>query len=308
MQKGTKNETNGTNNYKKKGKNQHWRSDVLSNFWSHSDCHLFTNLISMHFRGICILFIRYCCKVILWPVDISFVGYDTVFHNVNIWKGFINSLFYTFAGTIINVTLTMLAAYPLSRKDLVGRDKLMLFFTFTMFFNGGIITNYILVSKLGLIDTRWSMLLPGAMSIYNMIIARTFLQNSIPNELLEAAELDGCTDIQYLFQVVLPLSKAVLAVLVLFYGVAHWNTYFNAMIYLRNRELFPLTLFLKEILISGQIDPSTVSDPELAEKVSQLAGVIKYSLIVVSMVPVMIVYPFVQKYFVKGVTIGAVKG
>lgn len=247
-------------------------------------------------------------KVILWPVDISFVGYDTVFHNVNIWKGFINSLFYTFAGTIINVTLTMLAAYPLSRKDLVGRDKLMLFFTFTMFFNGGIITNYILVSKLGLIDTRWSMLLPGAMSIYNMIIARTFLQNSIPNELLEAAELDGCTDIQYLFQVVLPLSKAVLAVLVLFYGVAHWNTYFNAMIYLRNRELFPLTLFLKEILISGQIDPSTVSDPELAEKVSQLAGVIKYSLIVVSMVPVMIVYPFVQKYFVKGVTIGAVKG
>ena len=240
-------------------------------------------------------------KVILWPVDISFVGYDTVFHNVNIWKGFINSLFYTFAGTIINVTLTMLAAYPLSRKDLVGRDKLMLFFTFTMFFNGGIITNYILVSKLGLIDTRWSMLLPGA-------IARTFLQNSIPNELLEAAELDGCTDIQYLFQVVLPLSKAVLAVLVLFYGVAHWNTYFNAMIYLRNRELFPLTLFLKEILISGQIDPSTVSDPELAEKVSQLAGVIKYSLIVVSMVPVMIVYPFVQKYFVKGVTIGAVKG
>ena len=247
-------------------------------------------------------------KVILWPVDISFVGYDTVFHNVNIWKGFINSLFYTFAGTIINVTLTMLAAYPLSRKDLVGRDKLMLFFTFTMFFNGGIITNYILVSKLGLIDPRWSMLLPGAMSIYNMIIARTFLQNSIPNELLEAAELDGCTDIQYLFQVVLPLSKAVLAVLVLFYGVAHWNTYFNAMIYLRNRELFPLTLFLKEILISGQIDPSTVSDPELAEKVSQLAGVIKYSLIVVSMVPVMIVYPFVQKYFVKGVTIGAVKG
>ena len=247
-------------------------------------------------------------KVILWPVDISFVGYDTVFHNVNIWKGFINSLFYTFAGTIINVTLTMLAAYPLSRKDLVGRDKLMLFFTFTMFFNGGIITNYILVSKLGLIDTRWSMLLPGAMSIYNMIIARTFLQNSIPNELLEAAELDGCTDIQYLLQVVLPLSKAVLAVLVLFYGVAHWNTYFNAMIYLRNRELFPLTLFLKEILISGQIDPSTVSDPELAEKVSQLAGVIKYSLIVVSMVPVMIVYPFVQKYFVKGVTIGAVKG
>lgn len=150
-------------------------------------------------------------------MDISFVGYDTVFHNVNIWKGFMNSLFYILLRNILsNVALTMLAAYHYSRKDLVGRDKLMLFFTFTMFFNGGIITHYILVSKLGIIDTRWSLLLPGAMSIYNMIIARTFLQNSIPNELLEAAQLDGCTDIQYLFKVVLPLSKAVLAVLVLF--------------------------------------------------------------------------------------------
>lgn len=247
-------------------------------------------------------------KVILWPVEFSLTGYDTVFHTANIWKGFSNSLFYTVCGTIINVILTIFAAYPLSRQDLVGRDKLMLFFTFTMFFNGGIITNYLLVSKLGLINTRWALLLPGALNVYNMIIARTFLQTNIPNELLEASQLDGCSDIQYLIQVVLPLSKAVLAVLVLFYGVAHWNTYFNAMIYLNNRDLFPLTIFLKEILISGQIDASTVSDPELAEKVSQLSGVIKYSLIVVSMVPVLVIYPFVQKYFIKGVTIGAVKG
>lgn len=247
-------------------------------------------------------------KVILWPVEFSLTGYDTVFHTANIWTGFSNSLFYTVCGTIINVILTILAAYPLSRQDLVGRDKLMLFFTFTMFFNGGIITNYLLVSKLGLINTRWALLLPGALNVYNMIIARTFLQTNIPNELLEASQLDGCSDIQYLIQVVLPLSKAVLAVLVLFYGVAHWNTYFNAMIYLNNRSLFPLTIFLKEILISGQIDASTVSDPELAEKVSQLSGVIKYSLIVVSMVPVLVIYPFVQKYFIKGVTIGAVKG
>lgn len=247
-------------------------------------------------------------KVILWPVDLSLVGYDTVVHTTNIWKGFVNSLFYTVCGTLINVVITLLAAYPLSRKDLAGRDRLMLFFTFTMFFNGGIITNYLLVSRLGLINTRWALLLPGAMNVYNMIIARTFLQDNIPVELLEAAQLDGCSDIQYLFHVVLPLSKAVIAVLVLFYGVTHWNTYFNAMIYLNNRNLFPLTIFLKEILISGQIDSSAISDPELAEQAAQLAGVIKYSLIVVSMVPVLLVYPFVQKYFVKGVTIGAVKG
>ena len=144
--------------------------------------------------------------------------------------------------------------------------------------------------------------------MYNMIVARTFLQNNIPLELLEASQIDGCSDFKYLFKVVLPLSKAVLAVMILFYGVAHWNTYFNAMIYINNRNLQPLTIFLKEILISGQMDPSTVSDPELAEKIAQIAGVIKYALIVVSMMPVLIIYPFVQKHFVKGVTIGAVKG
>lgn len=247
-------------------------------------------------------------KVILWPVEFNLNGYDTVFHNTNIWRGFLNSMFYTITGTAINIVVTMLAAYPLSRQDLVGRDKLMMLFTFTMFFSGGMIPNYLLVSKLGLMNTRWALLLPGALSVYNMIIARTFLQNSIPSELLEAAQLDGCSDFQYLIQIILPLSKAVLAVLVLYYGVSHWNAYFNAMLYLRDREIFPLTLFLKEILIAGQIDPSTVSDPELAEKISQIAGVIKYALIVVSMIPVLIIYPFVQKYFVKGVTIGAVKG
>ena len=244
----------------------------------------------------------------LFPPEVTFTAYKELFTFPLMKTGYFSTIFVTVVGTALNIFLLCITAYPLSKRNLKGRNVIMALITFTMFFNGGIITHYILVSKLGIIDTRWSMLLPGAMSIYNMIIARTFLQNSIPNELLEAAQLDGCTDIQYLFKVVLPLSKAVLAVLVLFYGVAHWNTYFNAMIYLRNRDLFPLTLFLKEILISGQIDPSTVSDPELAEKVSQLAGVIKYSLIVVSMVPVMIIYPFVQKYFVKGVTIGAVKG
>ncbi len=247
-------------------------------------------------------------KVILVPVGFNLTGYETVLHTKNVWVGFGNSVFYTVCGTMINLVMTILAAYPLSRPDLVGRNKLMLFFTFTMFFNGGIITNYLLVANLGIINTRWAMLLPGALGVYNMIIARTFLQNNIPLELLEAAKLDGCSDIRYLFSVVLPLSKSILAVLVLFYGVAHWNTYFNAMIYLNNRSILPLTIFLKEILISGQIDASTISDPELAEKSAQLAGVIKYALIVVSMIPVLLIYPFVQKHFVKGVTIGAVKG
>lgn len=247
-------------------------------------------------------------KVMLLPVDFNISGYETVFKTSSIWTGFANSLFYTIVGTFINIVVTMIAAYALSRNDLIGRNGVMLIFTFTMFFNGGIITNYLLMVNLGLTNTRWAILLPGALGVYNMIVARTFIQSNIPVELLEASQIDGCSDIKYFTKVVLPLSKAVIAVLVLFYGVAHWNTYFNAMIYLNDRSLYPLTIFLKEILISGQIDPSTVQDPELQEKISQIAGVIKYALIVVSMIPVLIIYPFIQKNFVKGVTIGAVKG
>jgi multiple sugar transport system permease protein/putative aldouronate transport system permease protein len=247
-------------------------------------------------------------KVFLFPVGFNINGYETVFKTKNIWTGFSNSAFYTIAGTSINIVITMIAAYALSRRDLVGRNGIMLIFTFTMFFNGGIITNYLLMENLGILNTRLALLLPGALGVYNMIVARTFIQSNIPVELLEASQIDGCSDIRYFVDVVIPLSKAVIAVLVLFYGVAHWNTYFNAMIYLTDRKLLPLTIFLKEILIAGQIDPSTVADPELQEKISQIAGVIKYALIVVSMIPVLLVYPFVQKYFVKGVTIGAVKG
>lgn len=247
-------------------------------------------------------------KVFLWPVEFNLNGYKTVFNTSSIWAGFFNSIFYTFFGTILNLVITMIAAYALSRKDLVGRKAIMMIFTFTMFFNGGIITNYLLVVKLGIHNTRWAMLLPGVLNVYNMIIARSFIENNVPDELLEAARIDGCSDIRYMLSIVFPLSKAVIAVMVLFYGVAHWNTYFNAMIYLNDRKLFPLTIILKEILISGQIDPSTVSDPELQERIAQLSGVIKYALIVVSMIPVLLIYPFIQKYFVKGLTIGAVKG
>lgn len=247
-------------------------------------------------------------KVVLFPVDFSLEGYKTVFNTPTVWTGFRNSLFYTLAGTAINVVMTVTAAYCLSRNDLPGRNFIMLIFTFTMFFSGGMITSYMLVQKLGLLNTVWSLLLPGSIGVYNLIIAKTFIQNSIPGELLEAARMDGCSDFMYFIKVVIPLSKAIIAVLVLFYGVGHWNAYFNAMIYLHDKALYPLTLFLREILMADQIDPSTVTDPELQAQLAQAAGVIKYALIVVSMVPVLVIYPFIQKYFVKGVMIGSVKG
>lgn len=247
-------------------------------------------------------------KVFLWPVDFSLEGYKTVFRTSSVFIGYRNSIFYTVVGTAINIAMTMMAAATLARKDLPGRNGIMLLFTFTMFFNGGIITSYMLVKELHMLNTVWALLIPGALGVYNLIIAKTFIQNSIPDELMEAGKIDGCSDIQYFVKIVLPLSKAVMAVLVLFYSLGHWNAYFNAMIYLNDRELYPLTIFLKEILIAGQIDSGTVTDPELQSRLAQTAAVIKYALIVVSMVPVMLLYPFIQKYFVKGVMIGAVKG
>lgn len=247
-------------------------------------------------------------KVILWPVEFSLEGYKTVFHNIDILVGFKNSLLYTVVGTAINIIVTMIAAYALSRDDVPGSNKFMFLFTFTMFFSGGMIPTYMLIRSLHMLDSIWAMTIPGALGIYNMIIARSFIQSNIPKELYEAAAMDGCSDIRFFTRIVLPLSKAVVAVLVLFYGVAHWNSYFNAMLYLNTRSLFSLPIFLKEILIANQIDPSTVTDPELQLKIAELADVIKYALIVVSTLPVLILYPFTQKYFVKGVMIGSVKG
>lgn len=246
-------------------------------------------------------------KVVLWPVDLSIEGYKTVFNTSDVWIGFRNSLFYTIVGTSINIVMTVITAYSLARPDVPGRNGIMLLFTFTMFFNGGMIPTYMVIRSLGMLDTIWCLIIPGAIGAYNLIVARTFIQNTIPLELLEAAKIDGCSDIKYMLKVVIPLSKAVIAVLVLFYGVGHWNSYFNAMIYLHTPDLYPLTLFLREILLMEQIDPSTISDPELQAQMAKAAGVIKYALIVVSMVPVMLIYPFIQKYFVKGVMIGSVK-
>lgn len=247
-------------------------------------------------------------RVVLLPVSPSLEGYKTVFNTPNVWIGFRNSILYTVCGTALNIVLTMTAAYCLSRRDLPGRNGIMLFFTFTMFFNGGIITTYMVVRGLGLLNSPLAVILPVAINVYNLIVARTFIQNTIPAELLEAATIDGCSDIGYFYRIVIPLSKAIIAVLVLYYGVSHWNSYFNAMIYLHNPKIYPLTLFLREILMADQIDPSTVTDPELQARIAEAAGVIKYALIVVSMVPVMLLYPFIQKYFVKGVMIGSIKG
>ena len=247
-------------------------------------------------------------RVILWPVDFGFEGYKAVFENDRILSGYANSLYYTVVGTTINVVLTLVAAYPLSRKDLPARSVFMLIFTFTMIFHGGMIPSYMLVKDLGIMNTRWAMVIPGAISVWNMIITRTFFQTNIPDELLEAARMDGCSDFRFFSTIVLPLSKAVIAVITLFYAVGHWNAFFNAFLYLNGKDLFPLQIILRDILVMNSIDINLIDDPELAAAKQGMSDLLKFSLIIVSIVPVLSIYPFVQKYFVKGVMIGSIKG
>lgn len=247
-------------------------------------------------------------KIILWPVDFSLEGYKAVFKYPPVFTGYRNTFFYAAAGTLINVCITVLAAYPLARKKLPYRNFLMFIFAFTMMFNGGMIPNYILLRDLKMLNTIWAMLLPGALAVYNMIITRTFIQSSIPEELLEAAKIDGCSDFKYLFYIILPLAKPVIAVITLFYAVGHWNSYFDAMLYLNKETLYPLQIILRDILILNTIDMNTIQDVELALLQQGLSNLLKYSLIVVSTVPILCLYPFVQKYFIKGVMIGAIKG
>lgn len=247
-------------------------------------------------------------KVVLWPVSPTLRGYAAVFKNHKIVAGFINSILYMAIGTFVNIVMTILCAYPLSRKEFTARNKLAAIFVFTMYFSGGLVPTYILVNKLGLINSPLAMIIPSAMSTYNMIICRTYIQNSIPDELYEAAQLDGCTPWKYLKRVVVPLCKPIIAVLVLYYGVAKWNSYFDAMLYLKKASLQPLTTVMREILIQNKIDYTMISDAKVASEMQGLTQLLKYSTIVVASVPVLIIYPFVQKYFVKGVMIGAVKG
>lgn len=247
-------------------------------------------------------------RVWFWPVEPTLAGYEAIFKNRGVLLGFYNSLFYTVVGTLINVVMTILAAYPLSRPELPGRRVIAFLFFFTLLFSGGLIPTYLVVRDLGMLSTRWAMLIPGALSVWNVLIARTFFENNIPRELREAAELDGCDDFNFLWRVVLPLSGSILAVLALFYGVGHWNSYFSALIYLYDQNLWPLQLVLRNILIQNQVDPGMVVDARDMAAKAQLRELLKYSLIVVATVPLLIVYPFVQRHFVKGVMIGSVKG
>ncbi|SFT04691.1 carbohydrate ABC transporter permease [Paenibacillus sp. BC26] len=247
-------------------------------------------------------------RVWLFPVDFSLAGYKAIFSNPMIMTGYGNSLFYTGFGVLINVTLTVMLAYPLSKSTFYGRHAIMVILVITMMFSGGLIPYYLTVKNIGILDTRWAMLLPGAMAVWQVIIARTFFQSSIPKELGEAAELDGCSDLGFLFRVVLPLSKPILAVLVLMYAVGHWNAYFEALIFLKSQELFPLQIVLRNILILNSIDSSMMVDANKMSAMQGLRDLLKFSLIVVATVPVLAIYPFVQKYFVQGILIGSLKG
>ena len=249
-------------------------------------------------------------RVRLFPVDFSLKGYQAVFSTNSVLIGYRNTIFYTFFGTIFNLALTVLAAYPLSRKDFYARNAIMFFFAFTMFFSGGMIPSYLLVKSLGLVNKPIVMIVLGGVSVYNVIVTRTFMESNIPFELYEAAEIDGCSDIRFMFAILLPLSQAVLAVMVLFYAVGHWNSFFNGLLYLSDKEYYPLQLVLREILIVNSIDPAMTASIPLVEQEAKggLAELLKYSLIVVASVPVLIIYPFVQKYFLKGVMIGSIKG
>lgn len=246
-------------------------------------------------------------KVTLWPVDFSLQGYQTTFENKDIWLGYGNTIVYTVLGTVFNLALTLIAAWPLSRSDLPGRSPIMFFFAFTMLFNGGMIPTYLNVQQLGLINSRWCLIVLGGISVYNMIITRTFFQTTIPRDLIEAAELDGCSELRFFFTIVLPLSKAVIAVITLYYAVYHWNAYFEAFLYLTRKELYPLQLILRQILLENTITADTVLEADMAVNYN-LVETMKYAVILVACVPIWCVYPFVQKYFVQGVMIGAIKG
>ncbi|NMO94438.1 carbohydrate ABC transporter permease [Paenibacillus lemnae] len=249
----------------------------------------------------------------LLPKGITFEGYIRVFENSSIWLGYWNTIVYTVVGTAINLFVTLPAAYALSRKDFVGRNFFMAMFMVTMFFSGGLVPTYLLVKELGMINTMWAIVIPSAASIWNIIVSRTFFQSSIPKELQEAAQIDGCTNLRLFIKIILPLSMPIIAVMALFYGVGNWNNYFSALIYLNDADKYPLQLVLRQILVlqemsaqgGGAMDSSTAA--ALNNK-AEIAALVKYAVIIVATVPIIAIYPFLQRYFVQGVMIGSVKG
>jgi putative aldouronate transport system permease protein len=245
-------------------------------------------------------------RMVLWPIEPRISAYTDVFKHQDLMMGYRNSLILVIFGTATNITLTFFGAYILSRKDLFGRTFLTMMFALTMFFSGGMIPTYLVVKKVGLLNSMWAMILPGAISMYNMVVMRTYFQTAIPDSLVESAEADGASQLYIMFRIILPLSHSIIAVICLFYGVAHWNQYFQALLYLTSRVKYPLQLFLREILLLSQVQ-ELVDTQGFADQVLQ-GEAIKYALIIVASVPVMVVYPFIQRHFVKGVMLGAIKG
>lgn len=245
----------------------------------------------------------------VWFVPSQFTvdGYKEILRHGELWMGYRNTIVYTALGTVIGLAVNIPAAYALSRKDLVGRRFFTLYFVFTMFFGGGLIPTYFTIRNFGLYDSIWVMVLPFSVAVYHIIIARTFFDSSLPQGILDAAMIDGCGNLRFFFQIALPLSKAVLAVIALYTAVGQWNAYFNALVYIRTEELKPLQLVVRNILITNQAMAGT-GDGLAAQEARRLSELMKYAVIIVTTVPIMCVYPFVQKYFSQGVMIGAIKG
>ncbi len=251
-------------------------------------------------------------KVTFYPIGITMEGYSKVLQEQTVMRGFLNSLWYTVLGVSINLLVTVPTSYALSRRDFFGQRAITIYYMITMFVGGGLIPTYLVVSQTGLLDSVWALVVPGALGVYNMIVGRTFFTTNIPSELLEAARIDGCGNTRFFLRIVLPLSSAVIAILALYYGIGHWNSYFSALMYITTRAKWPLQLELRSILLQNQWSQTNIvlTAEQLAEKarMEALVAMMKYSLIVISTIPMIILYPFIQKHFVKGVLIGAVKG
>lgn len=245
-------------------------------------------------------------KVWIWIKDFTLEGYKSVFADQRVWTGYKNTIFYTLAGTAFSLFGTLPAAFSLSRKEMPGRSVIMFFFTVTMFFSGGLVPTFLVIKQIGLMNTRWVFIIPWAVSVYNVIISRTFFSSSIPEELLDAAKIDGCGYTRFFVSIAMPLSKAIIAVIGLYYAVGYWNEYFRALVYARDAELAPLQQVLRAILIEAQESVGGSSHNFLEKKLKSES--MKYALILVTTLPIMMVYPFIQKYFTKGVMIGSIKG
>lgn len=251
-------------------------------------------------------------EVFLYPKGITFKGYEEVFKNKQVVTGFLNSLFYTFCGVMLNLVVTLPTAYAISRDKFNGKKFVTIFYMVTMFVSGGMIPTYLVVKNMHLLDSMFALILPGALGVYNMIVARTFFKTNISEELYDAAAIDGCGETKFFFGIALPLSKAIIAIMVLFYGVGHWNSYFSALLYIKTETKFPLQLVLRSILVQNQSHlkqaVTTAAQIQAMEEKRQLMELMKYSLIIISSIPVLVMYPLVQKHFVKGVMIGSIKG